>query len=326
MDAQESKQLFKRADRLYREERYGEALTVLDALDAAFPDTKNILMPRAMCLVHLGQLEHGRAIFERLVAQHPAEKLKKLSNLLEHAERQAQADAPLDALDAVLNVNASDLANARITASPMSVQEARKAQEAKSAAPREPSGPAWGKWAVIGTGVAVVLLILSLPLFVSSDGESTPREGPELTRVTAETIENISPEEQVRFFLVLMGVLIPIALLTLPVPIYLTLLFFGELPYESVAKNYFVLMGYMFLIYFVTGLVFGCLGVFLGAAATLGWAIAILMSVNQIFELGFARTLIFLGFTIGLVIIEAPVFTFIMRLFYFDVPVSFFLW
>ena len=321
MDAHESERLFKMADELYRAERYADALEVLDRLDIAFPNTKNILMPRAMCLVHLGQLEPGRAIYEHLAAQYPPERLTKLRKLLEKASRPVPPPPPIDALDAVLNVNArGGLDDARITATPQAVKDARMAASEERASPRATEGPNWGKWVAIGGAVVVLLAFLSLPLFIESDGSAPSREGRQLTQITGENIEDLPEAELMRFMMVMIFVIFPLALLSIPLPIFLTLYFFSELPKESVLLSYLILLGYMFVIYFVCGLVFGCLGMFLPAGAGFGYLIAVLLIVNQIFELGWPRTLIFAGFTIVSHLIQWPLFSVILRMFSFEVP------
>ena len=51
----EGKRYFDDADALFRACRYEEALAALRALDSAYPGTKNILFPMALCLEHLGR-------------------------------------------------------------------------------------------------------------------------------------------------------------------------------------------------------------------------------------------------------------------------------
>jgi len=68
MDASEARKKFELADELYRDKRYTEALTVLEKLDAAFPNAKNVMYPRALCLVKLGRPNEAHEICQKLKA------------------------------------------------------------------------------------------------------------------------------------------------------------------------------------------------------------------------------------------------------------------
>lgn len=66
-DGKESREKFKRADLLFREEKFGEALALLTELDAAHPNTRNILVPMALCLDRLGRKDEALPLCELLV-------------------------------------------------------------------------------------------------------------------------------------------------------------------------------------------------------------------------------------------------------------------
>lgn len=67
MDQKEAKEKYERADALYRQKRYQEALAILDDLDKAFPNTKNIMYPRALCLGQLGRIDEALDVCTRLI-------------------------------------------------------------------------------------------------------------------------------------------------------------------------------------------------------------------------------------------------------------------
>jgi thioredoxin-like negative regulator of GroEL len=73
---------FKMSRRLYAERRFPEALALLEQLDAAFPDTKNVLYPHAMCLAALGRLHEARPLCERLVSKHADPRAQELLGLI----------------------------------------------------------------------------------------------------------------------------------------------------------------------------------------------------------------------------------------------------
>jgi hypothetical protein len=65
-----AKRLFQKSDGLFRGKNYAAALILLDRLDAAFPDTRRIMYPRAMCLAEAGRTEEAIAVCDRLIARH----------------------------------------------------------------------------------------------------------------------------------------------------------------------------------------------------------------------------------------------------------------
>ena len=71
MDAQEATRTFKQAEALYAKGRHAEALQLLENLDLNFPNTKNILYPKALCLTALGRKAEASAA-QSVVRQPPA--------------------------------------------------------------------------------------------------------------------------------------------------------------------------------------------------------------------------------------------------------------
>ncbi|MDZ4859084.1 MAG: thioredoxin family protein [Candidatus Hydrogenedentes bacterium] len=66
MHTKEARNKFREADQLFREKKFPEALAVLDDLDKEFPDTKNVLYPRAMCLARVGRFEEALELCRQL--------------------------------------------------------------------------------------------------------------------------------------------------------------------------------------------------------------------------------------------------------------------
>src|SRR5690606_5135461 len=62
MSNEQAKQQYAEAQRLYQQQKFPEALAVLDALDAAFPNQANIVYARARCLVALNRLDEARPL------------------------------------------------------------------------------------------------------------------------------------------------------------------------------------------------------------------------------------------------------------------------
>ncbi|GMU91933.1 MAG: hypothetical protein AMXMBFR4_09910 [Candidatus Hydrogenedentota bacterium] len=66
MRSKEAKAKFEEADLLYKAKKYEAALAVLDELDARFPETRNIIYPRAMCLARLGKFDKALDLCQQL--------------------------------------------------------------------------------------------------------------------------------------------------------------------------------------------------------------------------------------------------------------------
>lgn len=68
MDAQQATRGFKQAEALYANGRHEEALQILQKLDQAFPNNKNILYPKALCLAALNRHDEAAAACDTLDA------------------------------------------------------------------------------------------------------------------------------------------------------------------------------------------------------------------------------------------------------------------
>lgn len=66
MDREQVTQKFQQASRLYMEKKYTEALAILDEVNRAFPNNKDILYARGRCLARLGRLDEARIICDQL--------------------------------------------------------------------------------------------------------------------------------------------------------------------------------------------------------------------------------------------------------------------
>ncbi len=69
MRNKEATALFKEADDLYRQGKAAEALEVLTRLDTAFPNSRNILYPKALCLYDLGRTDEARRVCDVLLTK-----------------------------------------------------------------------------------------------------------------------------------------------------------------------------------------------------------------------------------------------------------------
>lgn len=66
MERSEAREKFKQADELYKARKYEEALKVLEELDAEFPNLKNVIYPKAMCLARLRRWDEAIDLCKQL--------------------------------------------------------------------------------------------------------------------------------------------------------------------------------------------------------------------------------------------------------------------
>ncbi|MBX7255550.1 MAG: tetratricopeptide repeat protein [Candidatus Hydrogenedentes bacterium] len=83
MRSNDAKERFSMADAYYRKGRYEEALALLDELNAAFPNTANILFPRARCMRRLGRTQEALHICGVLLKHFNDPRAEKLRRAIE---------------------------------------------------------------------------------------------------------------------------------------------------------------------------------------------------------------------------------------------------
>ncbi len=93
MDKGQAQALFQKADDFYRAERYEEALNVLNKLDTAFPEKRNIMFPRARCLRRLKRPQEAMAICDRLIERFGDKRAAKLKTAIASAEAASQQES-----------------------------------------------------------------------------------------------------------------------------------------------------------------------------------------------------------------------------------------
>lgn len=76
---------FGQADMLFQQGRYDESLALLDELDTAFPNSPNIMYPRARCLVEIGETNEALDILDELTSHYQHEEARALKAELQEA-------------------------------------------------------------------------------------------------------------------------------------------------------------------------------------------------------------------------------------------------
>lgn len=153
MDARESKERFKRADTLYREGNYQQALHILSGLNQAFPNTKNVLYPMALCLEKLGRGQDALPLCEQLISQFQDPRAQSLKDRIAHQA----APRPADAL---FEIDYSGVDDSAIQGDLLDIPTTTLPYKAV-----EPEPFPWLKYSLIGLGVAVLLALIIVPIF-----------------------------------------------------------------------------------------------------------------------------------------------------------------
>jgi len=87
-------QAFKEADRLFREGRFGEALSLLQRINQAYPNEKNVLYPMALCCAQLGNNGEAVRICNHLLNAFQDPRARQLIGQLSSARTMQAASAP----------------------------------------------------------------------------------------------------------------------------------------------------------------------------------------------------------------------------------------
>ena len=102
MDANEIQAQFRTATQFFQQGRYAEALQLLDALDAAQPNTPNILYPRAVCLDQLDRRVEALEVCDLLITHFADQRAAQLKQQLLVPKKNVLATPPPRLKDGVL--------------------------------------------------------------------------------------------------------------------------------------------------------------------------------------------------------------------------------
>jgi tetratricopeptide (TPR) repeat protein len=93
VDQGQAQSQFQKADDFYQSGRFEEALSVLDRLNEAYPDKRNIMFPRARCLRRLKRPQEAMEVCDRLIELFGDERAVKLKNAIASAEAATQQES-----------------------------------------------------------------------------------------------------------------------------------------------------------------------------------------------------------------------------------------
>lgn len=217
MDARESKERFKRADDLFRQGEYLQALHQLSALNQAYPNTKNVMYPAALCLEKLGRYEDALPLCEQLIAQFQDPRAQELKERIAHLATPKPVDGLFD-LD-YSGVDASAIAGDILDIPTTTIQYK----------PVEPEPFPWLKYGLMGLGAVAVLALIFVPLMTYEP--PPPGTVPEGTGEVTTASRAVIYAGAVATFLII------VAFQT--VGGYIALMLMRSLPYEDVWSNSF---------------------------------------------------------------------------------------
>ncbi len=217
MEARESKERFKRADTLFRDGEYQQALHILSGLNQAFPNTKNVLYPAAMCLEKLGRGADALPICDQLIEQFNDPRAIVLK------ERISQMPEPKPA-DNLFGLDFSGLDDSAIQGDLLDIPSTTLQYK-----PVEPEPFPWLKYGLIALGVVVLLAIIIVPLM--------NYEPPPAGSAEAASGQITSANRAMIYLGALATFVVIIGFQT--VGAYIALMLMRSLPYEDVWSNSF---------------------------------------------------------------------------------------
>ena len=88
---------FGQADMLFQQSRFDESLALLDELDQAFPNSPNVMYPRARCLLEIGETNEALDILDELALQHQHAEAIALKHEVDDALKSLTQPAPAEA-------------------------------------------------------------------------------------------------------------------------------------------------------------------------------------------------------------------------------------
>lgn len=172
VDGQESREKFKKADALFNAGDYAAALVLLEGLDREHPNTRNILVPMAMCLERLGRHDEALPLCDEIVRRFADRRARELRERL-------RLPRPLPA------VGVTDLLDEPVSGADFGVPDLGPITTVPVPAQSEDEPARWPAYVASGVCVLLILALIFLPLFAGagSDGAKADPEAAARTGV-----------------------------------------------------------------------------------------------------------------------------------------------
>ena len=297
MDSRTAVFRFKEADSLYRDGRYDEALDRLIELDEAFPNTPNILFPLARCLRHAGRIDEALGICDDLITRCGDLRALELREFIRKSHDPAAESTPHPHIHSIEGLN-QDV-------------HAGVLDDLLGPPPVPPSAllPAEGpkpymKYALIGVGILIAVVLIALPVVMRPTGESPPLTQQKSTQtqqslpyeaqdspgipapLSQEELDAQGVKEFSKDFFGQLALALTINVASLTFTLYLTLKVCNRLPYDSPLDDLISTGGMAVLLMLV--LLIPCLGIVIG-----------IIILRKVYEFGIVEFLILIGFNVA---------------------------
>lgn len=155
---------------MFQSGRYQEALGILNELNQAFPNTRNVLYPAALCLEKLGRQQDAWNICEQLIAQFQDPRARQLQATIIQQNVAVDSPEPPPLLDSELT-GASDILD---MGPPRSVPVYTPVS----------SGSSWIKYTLYGVAAILLLAFIIIPPMMYEP----PPELPSIERTTNQDV------------------------------------------------------------------------------------------------------------------------------------------
>jgi len=259
---------YRQADALMGEERYEEALALLDELYAAYPNEKELIYTRAMCLEKVDRKQEAWGLAKRLIELHDDPRGREIQTRLEGPQQPFATDAAGTAMPTAAPADPFDIRDVMAPPPPIEVASAK-------------SG---GGMKYVVMAVVVLLLLVGATLLAVLDGDEDRSEPaasgrPSVTTAQPQTgpvsIKELEPGQIPAGLVAAFLVILLMTLALGPVPLYLTLLFTGNLP-----------GGTFLAVYLKVLLVWLGVSLLASFCPCIGWIAAIYI-LYKVYDLGF---------------------------------------
>lgn len=97
MERHTAQNKFGQANLLFQQGRFDESLSLLDELDQAFPNSPNVMFPRARCLIEIGETNEALDILDELALHHQHQEAIELKSEISDAMITLTQPVPVEA-------------------------------------------------------------------------------------------------------------------------------------------------------------------------------------------------------------------------------------
>ena len=150
MERHTAQNKFGQADLLFQQGRFDESLSLLDELDQAFPNSPNVMFPRARCLLEIGETNEALDILDELALRY---------------QHQEAIELKSEVSDALITLTQPVQSEARHRDGPTPDQVKALRTSSHAGSVPEITG---NKMVFVIVGLALLIVLLGIVLFVAA--------------------------------------------------------------------------------------------------------------------------------------------------------------